>query len=245
MSPAHTLDKLLDGRVTLQQPAKGYRAAIDPVLLAAAIPARPGQKILDLGCGAGAAMFCLAARVKNLHITGLERDERYHACAAANISHNAALGAFTVIAADLRRPPRALPANAFDHVMANPPYHPSEAYDPGRESAKASAHAMPPDDKPAWIKTAHTRLRHRGALTLIVPAAALPTVLAPLHPKFGGITILPLAPHQGEPAKRLIIRAAKDSKAPLRLLPGMILHEGKAYTPAIASVLRDAAPLVV
>ena len=56
----------------LRQPVEGYRAAVDPVFLAAAVDAKAGQRALDLGCGAGAALLCLARRVDGALVDGLE-----------------------------------------------------------------------------------------------------------------------------------------------------------------------------
>ena len=64
-----TEDRLLGGRVTVFQPTGGYRAAIDPVLLAAAIPANPTDRVLDVGSGTGAASLALAARVEGCQVT--------------------------------------------------------------------------------------------------------------------------------------------------------------------------------
>src|SRR5574343_1545621 len=83
-----TDDKFLCGRLRLWQPAQGYRAATDPVLLAAACPATAGQSVLDLGCGAGAAALCLAARVPDLALAGLELQPEYADLARRNAARN-------------------------------------------------------------------------------------------------------------------------------------------------------------
>ena len=59
---ALSCDAFLGGRLRIWQPRAGYRAGIDPVMLAAAVPARPRQSVLELGCGAGTASLCLAAQ---------------------------------------------------------------------------------------------------------------------------------------------------------------------------------------
>lgn len=237
---ATTSDKFLGGRVLLQQPKTGYRAAIDPVLLAAAVTAKAGQKVLDLGCGAGAAMLCLAARVPGLTITGVELQEDYAALAELNVRNNSAIAMFHVKHGDARKLPRSLAANSFDHIMVNPPFHDAKSYDPGPRAGKNLAQAMSVEDLNAWVKSAHGRLRHRGVLTMIYRADGLPDVLAALAGKFGGIAVLPLWPKAGVPAKRVLVRGVKDSKAPFALLAGMILHgDNGDYSIETNNVLGD------
>ncbi|NJS39430.1 MAG: methyltransferase, partial [Rhodobacteraceae bacterium] len=114
-------DKFLSGRLSLLQPLKGYRAATDPVLLAAACPAKAGDSVLDLGCGAGAAALCLGQRVPGLHLAGLELQADYADLARQNATRNGM--ALEVHEGDLARMPAALRRD-FDHVIANPPYYP-------------------------------------------------------------------------------------------------------------------------
>lgn len=236
-----TTDRLLNGRVSLQQPAEGYRAAIDPALLAAGVSAKPGQRVLELGCGAGAALFCLAARVPGLDLTGIEVQPELLACAEANAVINAALGTFTIMPGNVQHlDPKVVP-HGFDHVFMNPPYHDSAAYDAGEYAGKTMAHAMPSSALMLWVKAAHVRLKHRGGLTVIYRADGLAELLAACAGKFGGLQIMPLWPRADEVAKRVILQGYKDSKAPLRLLPGLILHEGNHYTEAAQAILRDGA----
>ncbi len=237
----HTIDQLLGGKVTLEQPKQGYRAAIDPVLLAASVPARRGQKVLDLGCGAGAAMFCLAARVSGLSITGVELQPEYLNCAKANSVHNDELGTFALLQGDARKLPRGIVANSFDHVIANPPFHDSKAHDPGPNAGKNLAQAMSAEDLAGWIKSAHDRLKHKGMLTMIYRADALPDLLNLMGGKFGGLAVLPLWPKADAPAKRIVVRGVKGSKAPLTLLPGIALHQKDgSYAPETEAILRCA-----
>ena len=114
-----THDAFLCGRLHLWQPRKGYRAATDPVLLVAACPAVAGQRVLDLGCGAGAASLCLAARVPGLQLAGLELQAAYATLARRNAAENGI--DMQVEEGDLASMPRALRV-AFDHVIAKTPY---------------------------------------------------------------------------------------------------------------------------
>jgi tRNA1Val (adenine37-N6)-methyltransferase len=240
-------DRLLGGRVRLIQPLRGYRAATDPVLLAAAISARPGERVLDLGCGAGAAVFCLAARVPGLELHGLEIQPAYLALAEENARLNGV--AITLHAGDVAAPPRALRQLAFDQVMLNPPYHAGSAVAspvPGRDMAHREGGASLGD----WIAAALARLKSRGWLTVIHRAERAPELLRLLDGPAGAIALKPLVPRAGRDAGRVIIRARKGAKAAFRLLPPLVLHAGSAhlrdeddFSPEAAAILRDAAAL--
>lgn len=236
---AGTDDALLGGRVRLRQPAAGYRAAIDPVLLAAAVPAQAGQRVVDLGCGAGAVALCLLARCPGIEVIGVERDPVLAGFAAANAEANAG-GRFRVEVRDLAAPGLAALGPA-DHVVANPPFHdPAGDPSPHPGRRRATLEETPLD---AWAAAARCLLRPRGRLTLIHRADRLATVLAALGRGFGAIAVLPLWPRAGMPARRVIVSAVAGSRAPLTLLPGLLLHDIRGFTPAAERVLRDAEAL--
>ncbi len=213
------------------QPATGFRSGIEPVLLAAAIPARSGETVLEAGTGAGAALLCLAARVPGLTALGVERDPALALLAARNAQANGMAGV-QVIAADVD----ALPLRVVcDHVFANP--SPQEAR---RSSKQADA-----DLFRRWIAALGALLRHRGTLTLIVPAAALPACLAALAAcDCSPDALLPLWPKAGRAAKLALLRGVKAGRSPFRVLPGLVLHDADgAFTGAAEAVLRDGAAL--
>ncbi|WP_422121103.1 tRNA1(Val) (adenine(37)-N6)-methyltransferase [Paragemmobacter straminiformis] len=238
-------DKFLMGRLRLLQPRQGYRAATDPVLLAAACPATAGQSVLDLGCGAGAAALCLAARVPDLSLAGLELQPGYADLARRNAARNCV--AMQVECGDIAAIPRAL-RRGFDHVIANPPYY----HAAGSPSPVAVRDTALRTNTPIaeWVAAAATRLNPGGWLTMIFSTPNLPEALAALPPKLGSPLVLPLAPRDGREAPRLILRARKGGRAAFRLLPPFVLHQGPAhdgdrenYTPAANAVLRDGADL--
>ena len=245
--PDTTDDGFLGGRLRILQPRVGYRAATDPVLLAAATPARPGQSVLELGCGVGVASLCLLSRVPDLAAEGVERQAPYAALARRNAERNRL--PLTVTEADLARPPAALRARSFDHVLANPPYFRANdgtsADDPGREAAFREE--TPLDQ---WIDAGLRRLVPGGWLTMIHLTDRLGDMLAALGTRAGSVMILPVAPRSGRPASRVILRARKGGRAPLTLLPPFILHQGDEhlrdgddFTPAARAVLRDGGAL--
>ena len=235
-----TQDAFLCGKLHLWQPRKGYRAATDPVLLAAACPAQPGQSVLDLGCGVGAAALCLAARVPDLRLAGLELQPAYAALARRNAVENGiALDVHEGNLADMPRPLRV----DFDHVIANPPYYPRGGT-PSPNAGRATALQI---DTPlsAWVEAATRRLAPGGWLTLICGADGLPEVLAATGSKLGSASVLPLTPREGRPALRILLRARKTGRAAFRLLAPFVIHHGPAhdgdresYTPRANAVLR-------
>lgn len=239
-------DKFLCGRLRLWQPLKGYRAATDPVLLAAACPAEAGQSVLDLGCGAGAAALCLAARVPGVVLAGLELQPDYADLARRNALRNGL--ALEVVEGDLTHMPPAL-RREFDHVIANPPY-----YAPGGTPSPVAGRAVAMQvDTPlgGWVDAASRRLRPGGWLTLICGADGVPQVLTALGSKLGSAMVLPLAARDGKPALRIILRAKKGGRAAFQLLAPFVIHHGAAhdgdresYTTAANAVLRDGADLL-
>ncbi|HYE01242.1 MAG TPA: methyltransferase domain-containing protein [Alphaproteobacteria bacterium] len=239
-----TADRLLGGRVLLRQPAAGFRAAVDPVLLAAAVPAAPGDRVLELGCGSGAGFLCLAARVPGLEIVGAELQPEIAALAAANAAENGLAGRARILPGDLRALTAEAAGGPCDHAFANPPFLPagggSRSPDRGRDLAGQESGAALPE----WIRAAARLLRHGGSLTLIHRADRLPDILAALSPGFGAVTVFPLWPKAGREAKRVLVAGRRGSRAPARLLPGLVLHDpAGGPTAAAEAVLRDAAAL--
>lgn len=239
------IDGFLDGRLRISQPARGYRSGADAVMLAAACPARAGQAVLELGCGAGVASLCLAWRVPGASITGLERQADYADLARANAAANGV--ALTVLTGDLVALPDALRGAMFDQVMMNPPYFlgGTPAPDAGRATARS-------EDTPLvqWIDAGLRRLRPGGWLTVIQRADRLDGVMAALWGRVGGVTVLPVAARTGSPAGRVLVAARKGARSPLRLLAPLVTHaaarhdrDAEDLTPLAARVLRDGAPI--
>lgn len=244
-----TTDAFLGGRLRIVQPATGYRAATDPVLLAAAVPARAGQAVLELGCGVGVASLCLGSRVPGLRLVGLEVQPAYAALARRNAAANGQ--AFEVHEGDLAAMPAALRAQAFDHVIANPPYFEATsgtpARDVGRETAQREATPLA-----LWVAAGLRRLRPGGWITLIHSADRLPDILRTLPVGAGGVTVLPVAPRPGRAANRVLVAARKGARAPFRLLAPLVLHEGVRhlrdgddFSAAATAILRGGAALPV
>lgn len=247
-----TEDAFLGGALSVLQPRRGYRAGIDAVLLAAAVPVGTEriERVLDAGAGAGVVGLSIARRVATAQVTLVEKDQQLLELARANVIRNGLGDRVTVIAADVTGSAAdlaaaGLPPDSFDHVVANPPYHVEGRGRRPRHAIKAVAHAMPAGSLGRWVQFL-TRVARPGAtLTIIHRPDTLTDLLRLLEGRFGELKILPLHPRSREPAVRIIIQGTKGSRAPLVLLPGLVLHEedGGGFRPQVARVLRHGAAL--
>jgi tRNA1(Val) A37 N6-methylase TrmN6 len=240
-----TEDRLLGGRVLLRQPAQGYRAAIDPVLLAAAVPARDGEAVLEPGTGAGAAALCLAARVPGCRILGIEKDLALVRLARDNAALNGSGDRFAVVEGEVPTLPAGIARGSFDHAMANPPYLApggTASPDPLKQAANVEREAGLAD----WVAFALAMVRAKGSLTFIHRADRIEALLAGLAGKAGALVVFPLWPKAGAAAKRILVQARKGVAGPSRLAPGLVLHgpDGR-YTEAAEAVLRGGASLEI
>jgi tRNA1(Val) A37 N6-methylase TrmN6 len=239
--PAFTDDRLLDGRVALRQSADGYRAAIDPVLLAAAIPAST-RNALELGCGAGAASLCALARLPDLRVRGLERDASTADLARFNAAANRMAGRFAVETGCVR----AFAGTGFDLAFANPPYLQARRAQASTRAARASANVEGEAGLADWIAAALRAVAPRGHVLFIQRADRLDDLLAGLRSQAGEIVLFALWPKAGACAKRILVRARKGVATPLRLAAGLVLHEADgSYTAAADAILRGRSALAL
>ncbi|MGB7240541.1 MAG: methyltransferase domain-containing protein [Sulfitobacter sp.] len=239
-----TCDAFLGGKVQLWQPKQGYRAGVDPVLLAASVAATAGQSVLELGCGAGAASLCLDARVPGLQMTGVEIQADY-----AELARRNGGGSLEVVTADLADLPLDLRQRQFDHVIANPPYfekHRGKTTNhPDRETAIREATPLS-----QWVHVAAKRLGPKGCAHFIHRAERLPELLTAMSTYLGSVEVLPIAPRMGRSTELVIVKARKSGRAGFRLHAPLIMHEGTqhlrdgdSYVPSIRAVLRNGAAL--
>jgi tRNA1(Val) A37 N6-methylase TrmN6 len=266
-----TLDAFLGQRLLLEQPTHGYRAGLDAVLLAAATPVRPTQAeaVLDIGAGVGTVGLCIAARCPLATVTLWEAQPALAGLAAENIRRNQLDPRVRVVTADVHDRSAHLRslgilADAYDHVVCNPPFDITGHGRPSANALKAASHAMAADGLTQWLRVLARTCKPGGTLTLIHRADALARLLAAAEGRFGALRILTLHPRTGEPANRIILQGIKGSRAPLTVLAGLVLHagdrhggdkrggdneggnnggEGRGFTPQLQAILRDGAPL--
>ncbi len=244
MTEKLTRDAFLGGKLHLLQPGSGYRAGVDPVLLAASVKAVAGQSVLDLGCGAGAAALCLGARVPGLKLAGIELQPEY-----ADLARRNGGDAFEVFTGDVADLPAELRQRQFNHVIANPPYFDPRrrraARDEGRETALGES---VPLEK--WVRVAGRRLAPKGYAHFIHRIERLPHILGALDHDMGSVEVLPLTAREGRRPELAILRARKSGRGAFVLHAPLVLHEGTthtkdadSYVPAVRAVLRDGAAL--
>ncbi len=235
-----TEDDFLGGKVKVFQPAKGYRAGIDAVLLAATVEAKSGDNILDLGCGVGTAGLCLMGRLADVRVTGLELQSVLYEIAQKNREANNFEDRWSLVQADLLHLPKDLSLGSFDQVICNPPFMP-----------KGSSHASPDPIKLLanhegdaclrdWMLAALKLVKPKGAVTIVHRADRLDEILSIFREKkAGAVEVYPLWPYAGQPAKRVVVRARRGISKPMLITAGQILHERDgSYTPEIQGALR-------
>jgi tRNA1(Val) A37 N6-methylase TrmN6 len=234
---AITEDRFLNGRMRLRQPARGYRAGADAILLAAAVEAAPGARLLEAGCGAGAALVAAATFSPGASFLGVERDPQAAALARENVALNGLGDRVEIVEEDALSI-----GGAYDGIFLNPPFFDEDGAGqppaPSRRSSFLSEAAI--ED---WIKTLANRLRGGAALTLIHRAERLGDILGALKGRLGGVAVFPVRPVESAPAKRVLVRAVKGSRAPTSLLKGLDLHDrsGAKHTAQAEAILRGEA----
>ena len=241
-APDITDDAILNGRLRLFQPRRGHRFGHDAVLLAAAVPARPGERVAEFGAGVGAASLALLARVPDIDATLFELDPTLCALAQENIARNGFSDRARAVIRNVTAPAG---NEAFDHIFMNPPFN-DDRHQASPEAGRRLAHTADSDLLPQWLDSARASLRDGGTLTLIWRADGLASVLQALEEGYGAIAVLPVHPAPERPAIRVIATAEKGGGAPMRVLPPLILNDDSLRpSPDAEAVLRQGAALPI
>jgi tRNA1(Val) A37 N6-methylase TrmN6 len=240
-------DGFLGGRLRLKQPKQGHRAGHDAVLLAAATPAHPGECVVDLGAGVGAAGLAVASRVQGIDLVLVERDEALVEIARSNLAANKIVGravALDVAAGAAAFSRDGLPADSADRVLMNPPFNQPSRHQASPDAARRGAHEEDDHALEVWMRSVRRTLKPAGTLSMIWRAEGIARVLAALEIGFGGAMVLPVHPRPNASAIRILVRATKGSRTPAVLLPGIFLAGEAGQIPDdVEAVLTGAAVL--
>jgi tRNA1(Val) A37 N6-methylase TrmN6 len=243
-----TVDAFLGGKVEAVQPARGHhRSGLEAVLLAAALDETAKGTVVDLGAGAGVAGLCAAARCPAVTVLLVERDPVLLACGreALRRKGNARFAdRISFMEADIADP-AATWAPTGDEVLSNPPFHEEASSRASPAQGRAAAHMLGKEGLEIWINTAAAMLMPAGRLTIIFRADAMAKLLGAMGREFGSLDILPIHPRRQLAAHRILVSARKRGRAPLQLLPPLILHgeQGSAFRPEVEAMLRHGAGL--
>jgi len=242
-----TQDLLLGGRVHLAQPARGHRAGTDAVLLAASAPVKPGDVVADVGAATGVVGLMVAAREKDARFVFVERDPRLAELCSRNCRDNG-VQEWVVVADLLDRASRnvaALIPERADLVLTNPPFLEEGRARISPDQGRATAHALPSGGLEAWIRACIGLLKPKGRLVMIHRADRLSECLAGLGKGMGGVAVRFVHPAMDQPAIRLLLSGIKGSRAPLTILPPVVLNgpDGR-FTPEAEALHRGEATLL-
>jgi tRNA1(Val) A37 N6-methylase TrmN6 len=240
-----------DGGVRVLQPKDGLRAGLDAIMLAASIPARSGEAVLDAGAGVGVVGLAVARRRAGVRVTLVERETGLVELARLNIARNAFANDVNATCADLLQPLASLAVHgllpgSFDHVVANPPYYDADRVRASPRGLKAGASAFGAGDLDRWLRFLAAMAKPDGRLSLVHRAEALADIMDAIGARFGAVTIFPLFARAGQPASRIVVQGVKGSRAPLRLLSGLVLHtDAGGFTAEADAILRSGGALSI
>ncbi len=243
-------DAILGGRIRVRQPLRGHRVGHDAILLAAATAARPGEKVVELGAGVGAAGLVLAARVLGLKVALVEIDAELCALAQDNTRLNRLDDRVSVLALDAENADAleaaGLSPGSIDRVLMNPPFHDARRQSVSPDRRRRLAHVGAPGLLARWVETAARLLKPQGVLTLIWRADGLDEVFGALRLGFGSIAVLPVHPREATPPIRVLVQAVKGGRAPQFDYPALILNDEHGRpTAAAEGVLRGGKILTI
>ena len=240
-----TNDGFLGNRLSVRQPRQGHRSGHDAVLLAASVH-DAAETVCDLGAGVGVVGLCALARLPMARLVGVDIDPDLCAVALENARINGLDARAQFGAADITGPfaNLGLKANSFDHVVANPPYYECDRVTPLADEARARAHQIDEAGLESWVRCACALAGAGWRVTFVHRADALDDLLSAMRSRLGALHIQPIAPRIGQPAHRVLVQGCRDSRAPLVILPPLVLHNeaGEQSTEAEA-ILRHGAAL--
>lgn len=230
-SDQRTIDAFHRGDFYLIQPKRGHRAGTDAMMLAAAVPSSFAGRLADLGSGAGAAGLAVASRCREAKIVLVEREPEMADYARQTIAYaqNTRIhGRADVLNADVTLTGKAriaagLEDGSFDFAIMNPPFN-ERADRASPDELRLRAHVMEDGLFENWLRTAAAIVKPRGGVAIIARPRSLTEILDAMDGRFGAAQVMPIHPRPSEPAIRIVIRGTRASRAPLSLMPPLVMH---------------------
>ena len=226
-----TLDKILQGKISIAQPKVGYRFGFDSVFLASFVNGyikkfkKKQLLVADIGAGVGTISLIVAFKNDNVEITAIENNEQCLKLAEENILKNSFNKKIKLVNEDILNVNRNL-INYFDIVVSNPPYHSGNGKLSNNILRDTSKRII---DLEKWIQNSMSLLKNKGTLFIIFPTDILHKVLKYLEKNSGSFKIFPFRPNQNSSAKRLILVPKKGGKSPTELMSGLNLYNSKGH----------------
>lgn len=224
----------------MKQPLSGYRYTIDPVLLAHFILPKPGDRIMDLGTGSGIIPLILAHRHPDVHVWGIEIQDRLASLARLNILENSLEKRVAITWGDMTQPANLPVRQSMDRVLSNPPYIPCQSGRLNPDEEKAIARHEIRITLLQVVSTASYLLKENGSLALILPFTRLDELTKTLESSgFKLQRLRRVLPFSGASPKRVLVEAVKDSGVvPATLPPLVIFSKPGQYSDEIKNMFQ-------
>ncbi len=242
-----TRDRFLGGKIEVLQPSRhGHRSGLDAILLAATLPHDCQGNAADLGSGSGVAGLAAIALRPQLNVLLVENNPMMAELAyqTSNLAKNSALSSrVEVLEADVtltgaNRQNAGLAGGSFEFAIMNPPYLDTSSNRASNDLVKAEAHMMGYGGLDAWMRTATSILKPGGMLAMIYRSQSIGQIIAATQGRFGNLQFMPIHPKSDQPAKLLLLRAIKGSRAPISFVPPIIVHNADgSFTAKAAAIL--------
>lgn len=230
-----TDDSILNGKILLRQPKKGYRVAIDPIILASFIEPTDNQEILDVGCGVGAISLILKSKNRSAKITAIDIDENMCELCRYNSEKNSLELDVKNIA--IENMPR---ENLYDFVVTNPPFFSKGSSRVSVTKELANFETM---ELSEWISLCLNLLKNKGIFSIIHDASRIGDILAVIKGHAGAAEIIPIFSKENKEAIRVIVKCIKGNFSKTKMRRGIVIHSEDGKYSEVAKKILDEAKL--
>jgi tRNA1Val (adenine37-N6)-methyltransferase len=227
-------------QLTLHQAPRGYRFSLDAFLLADFVPLDAPRPLADFGTGCGVVALCVARRLPQGRIVGVELQASLAALARQNVWHNGLEQRVDIVRADVRQALSLFATGTFGTVVCNPPYRPVGHGRLNPNPEKAVARHELTLTLVQLLQAAQHVLRRRGVLVMIYH----PSRLAELCTRLQAMRLRPrrlrlVHPTLQEPAVLVLVEAVVDGRESLTVLPPLAICDASgAYSAEMQAIFH-------